>query len=140
MSMKEAFLKALADNEDDVETRMVYSDWLDEQGEHEEAERQRQWPAAKAWLVEFCRMNNPDPDDPDPYECSIDYDELLSAAEEALKGDGGDHRLYVSCGSNMTMCDSLRAQSDEVWEKCSILLGLPLPPQNDRDSSFTCAC
>ena len=55
MDQREAFLKALAENEDDTTTRLVYADWLDEQGEHEEADRQRKWPAAKEWLVRFCQ-------------------------------------------------------------------------------------
>src|SRR5205814_1124014 len=51
MNQRNAFLKALAKNEDDTATRLVYADWLDEHGEHEEADRQRKWPAAKEWLV-----------------------------------------------------------------------------------------
>ena len=62
MSERDAFLKLLAENEDDTTARLVYADWLDEQGEHEEADRQRKWPAAKEWLVKFCQANNP-PDD-----------------------------------------------------------------------------
>ena len=66
MNERDAFLEALARNEDDTPTRLVYADWLDEQGEHEEADRQRKWPAAKEWLVRFCRRFNPHPDDEDP--------------------------------------------------------------------------
>ena len=58
MNERKKFLKALAKNEDETTTRMVYADWLDDQGEHEEADRQRKWPAAKAWLVQFCRDHN----------------------------------------------------------------------------------
>jgi len=53
MSTREAFLRALEADEDDVTTRLVYADWLEERGQTEEAERQRAWPAAKEWLVKF---------------------------------------------------------------------------------------
>lgn len=53
MNDQEAFLQALAANEDDVTTRMIYADWLDEHDQPEEADRQRKWPAAKAWLQDW---------------------------------------------------------------------------------------
>ena len=58
MNMKDAFLKSLAENEDDITIRLVYADWLDEQGEHEEADRERRWPPAKEWLVRFCQEHS----------------------------------------------------------------------------------
>jgi uncharacterized protein (TIGR02996 family) len=64
MSDRDAFLRALANDEDDTPTRLVYADWLEERGEHEEADRQRKWPAAKEWLVRLCKYNNPTEDDP----------------------------------------------------------------------------
>ncbi|HEV3257586.1 MAG TPA: TIGR02996 domain-containing protein, partial [Gemmataceae bacterium] len=33
MNEREAFLKALAENEDDTTTRLVYADWLEERGD-----------------------------------------------------------------------------------------------------------
>ena len=35
---RKAFLKALKKNEDDVTTRLVYADWLDEHGDADRAE------------------------------------------------------------------------------------------------------
>ena len=55
------YLEYLAEFEDDLAIRLVYADWLDEQGEHEESARQRSWPAAKAWLICFCEIHNPPP-------------------------------------------------------------------------------
>ena len=55
MSECEAFLQAIAANEDDITVRLVFADWLDEQGEHEEAERQRKWHEGKQWLIQFCQ-------------------------------------------------------------------------------------
>jgi uncharacterized protein (TIGR02996 family) len=58
MSDREAFLWALAANEYDKQTRLVYADWLDERGEHEEADRQRKWPRGKESLDRSCQEHN----------------------------------------------------------------------------------
>ena len=54
MNEREAFLEAIAANQDDTLIRLVFADWLDEHGEPEEAERQRQWPEAKRRLDDIC--------------------------------------------------------------------------------------
>ena len=139
MSERDAFLKALAENEDDTTTRLVYSDWLDDHGEHEEADRQRKWPAAKAWLVRFCRDHNPPPDDEDPYEWVISYAELIELGLDAVvRAD--EQEFGFSCGNNMAMCDALRANSREFWKNWSTVTGIPLPPDVEAKSNFRCAC
>ena len=138
MSERDAFLKVLADNEDDTTTRLVYADWLDEYGEHEEADRQRKWPAAKQWLVRFCQFNNP-ADDLDPDEWFISYETLLELGREAVEREGGEE-LWFHCGNNMKMCDALRANPRAFWENWSIVTGVPLPPDVEAKSGFSCAC
>ncbi|MEZ6122939.1 MAG: TIGR02996 domain-containing protein [Planctomycetaceae bacterium] len=135
--MKESFLAALQENEDDLTTRLVYADWLDENGEHEEAERQRQWTPAKEWLMEFCRQNNPSPDDEDPYEYPISYDELIEQGRQAV-AEGRNGELWISCGNNESMCDALRSHSDEFWKHWSIVTGIDLP-EGPR-GAYSCAC
>jgi uncharacterized protein (TIGR02996 family) len=138
MNMEDAFLKALADNEDDTTTRMVYADWLDENGEHEEADRQRKWPAAKAWLVRFCQVHNPDPGD-DTEEWVISYKDLLESGREALEQtDEGE--VEVVCGNNMSMSHALQRSCREFWKNWSIVTGIPLPPDIEDRSYFSCAC
>jgi uncharacterized protein (TIGR02996 family) len=136
---RDAFLKALAENEDDLTTRLVYADWLDEHGEHEEADRQRKWPAAKEWLVQFCRDNNPSPDVEDPYETIIPYEELLERGRQAVE-EAGDWGFGFHCGNNETMCDALRANNQEFWQNWSIVTGIPLPPGGEDAGHFSCAC
>ena len=136
MNERDGFLKALEENEDDTSIRLVYADWLDDHGEHEEADRQRKWPAAKAWLVRLCRDNNPDPDEEDPYEMVISYEDLIELGREAAeRGEFG-----FSCGNNMSMCDALRADSREFWENWSIVTGIPVPPDVEDRSYYGCAC
>lgn len=144
-SERKAFLKALAKNEDDTTTRLVYADWLDERGEHEEADRMRKWPAAKEWLVRFCQENNPpaaDEEDPDEeyYEWVITYEELLKLGREAVEQGGGKDGYWISCGNNMGMSDALGANCKEFWKNWSIVTGIPLPPDIEDNSYFSCAC
>src|SRR3954452_13144798 len=124
MNERKAFLKLLDKNEDDTTTRLVYADWLDEHGEHEEADRQRKWKAAKAWLVKFCEENNP-PDGEETDEWVIDYATLLELGREAVAGAEKDW-FGFSCGNNMGMCDALRDNAGEFWKNWSIVTGIPV--------------
>lgn len=135
-SLRDDFLAALAENEDDAETRLVFSDWLDEQGEHEEAERHRKWPAAKKWLVEFVQANNEDEDEDDPYLTVITYDDLIAFGRSAIE----ENDYWLSCGSNDLMCDALREKCEEFWKNWSIITGVPVPADAVEQSSFSCAC
>jgi uncharacterized protein (TIGR02996 family) len=137
---RKKFLKALAKNEDDTTTRMVYADWLDDQGEHEEADRQRKWPAAKAWLVQFCRDHNPPAEEAEESEeWVISYEELLELGRQAVEG-AGESGFGLHCGNNMEMCDALGENVREFWENWSIVTGIPLPPDVEEKSYFRCAC
>lgn len=131
MNEGDAFLKALEENEDDIPTRLVYADWLDDQGEHEEADRQRKWPAAKAWLREFCGE-----EDDDAEEYYIGVNTLIREARSALE----DGSLTVDCAANEDMCDRLRQDCREFWQKVSIVTGLPLPEDYAEKSRFGCSC
>lgn len=57
---RQVFVDALAANEDDHTTRMIYADWLDEHDEPEEADRMRKLPAAKEWLRQWVQKINGD--------------------------------------------------------------------------------
>jgi uncharacterized protein (TIGR02996 family) len=135
---RDAFLKALDDNEDDTLTRRVYADWLDENGEYDEADRQRKWPAAKGWLVQFCYDNNPQPDE-ESDEYVISYEVLLELGQRAVE-EADEDRFGFSCANNMTMCDALRANSAEFWKNWAIVTGIPLPSNHENTSHFSCGC
>jgi uncharacterized protein (TIGR02996 family) len=143
MSERDAFLKALAENEDDTTTRLVYADWLDDHGEHEEADRQRKWTPAKAWLVQFCRDNNPDHDDDDDdgddsYYWIISYKRLLRLGREAVEGADASG-FGFDCGANETMCIALRDNRREFWTNWSIVTGIAVP-LDVTESYFGCSC
>lgn len=137
MNERDAFVGHLAANEDDATARLAFVDWLDEHGEHEEADRQRNWPAAKQWLVRLCAENNP-PREDDPDEWFISYPMLL---ELGLEGAArSDEWFGFSCRNNNPMCDALRASSGAFWKNWSVVTGIPLPPDIEERSSFSCGC
>jgi hypothetical protein len=112
---------------------------LIERGEHEEAERQRQWPAAKAWLVRFCERHNPRASEDDPYEMPIADEELLELGWEAVE-DADEQGREISCGNNMNMCDALRAHRRAFWKNWSVVTGIPVPGHGVDTIHFRCAC
>jgi uncharacterized protein (TIGR02996 family) len=52
---RQAFLGAIQDEPENEHHRQVYADWLDEQGEYDEAERQRRYLPALRWLRAFAQ-------------------------------------------------------------------------------------
>lgn len=140
---RESFTAALLTDEDDAQTRSAFADWLDEKGEHEEASRHRQWPAAKQWLVELCEKYRPargDDEEMNEYAESIfiSYSELVRVASQAMDEKGGE--LIPGLGSSEGLCDELRGQSREFWTKWSIVTGVPVPAERAENSKFLCAC
>jgi uncharacterized protein (TIGR02996 family) len=134
MNERERFFKALDKNEDDTPVRLAFADWLDEQGEHEEADRQRKWPASKAWIIGFCEDHQPD-----PFEDSerLTYKKIMDMAlESAVSADEEGGHIY--CGRNMDLCYSRRWQ--EFWMHWSIVSGIPLQAEVVKNMRYTCAC
>ena len=129
MNLRDAFLKALAENEDDTTTRLVYADWLEEQGEHEEADRERKWPAAKEWLVRFCKENWQYPE--------VFYKQLIEFGRQAAKEESPSDRVYLD---NENMWHALQANSQEFWKNWSVVTGVPVPLDVEDKSSFSCSC
>lgn len=146
MNEGNAFLKLLAENEDDTTTRLVFADWLDEHGEHEEADRQRKWPAAKEWLVRFCRDNNPDPvrdseTRPIPYEALMELGWTIAIRIDENAGSGlNPESIAYYCGNNIDMCYALRSGFTEFLANWSIVTGMPLPSDAGDNVHFGCAC
>ncbi len=137
MNERETFITALQKNEDDVATRLVYADWLDEHGEHEEADRQRKWPAAKTWLKEMHSIPWGHPDDETHY---LSYEEMIETGREAILEEGVSERLYFGCGNDEDLCNKLRGNHEEFWKNWSIVTGIPLPEGIISRVWYGCAC
>lgn len=122
MSEREAFLRAIAANEDDTLVRLVFADWLDEHDEHEEAERQRKWPAAKTWLDNVCKEHNAGCREGQEFT----YDQLLNFGRCASATT--DVMIEVSSGipDSYDIVTAIRDRIPEFWRAWSVVTGLPL--------------
>lgn len=136
MTQEDRFLRALEENEDDNTTRFIYADWLEEHDDIEEADRQRQWPAAKQWLLRLCEEDV-------SYYGSGPF--RLSYADLIAFG----HRVV----SERTSCTVIRLRDDdldavgkalpgdrrEFFRNWSIVTGVALPADLE-DKSFYWEC
>ena len=119
MNIRDAFLKRLAENENDSSARQDFADWLDEQGEYDEADRQRAWPQARQALRRLCQSNS--------LHLPIPYDELMAFGRQVAREDwakGPPERVYIN---NRDLWRVLSEHSQEFWKNWSIVTGEPLP-------------
>ncbi len=111
-----AFLAAIEANPPDYLRRYVYADWLDEHGEHDEANRQRAFEQADRWLRDFAERY------------TIDYESLLGGAASGQGGcfgdDDGPHAMRTL----------------EFWESLEIVVGQKFTDDHRENTWFRCAC
>jgi uncharacterized protein (TIGR02996 family) len=112
VNLRDNFLKALEENEGDINLRLVYADWLDDQGEHEEADRQRKWAAARDWLVKLGQKVSDWYGD--PYPALLDFGRRVSNAGEV-------HQLHEQLGI------VIEANEQDFWKNWSIVTGEEIP-------------
>jgi len=130
LDIRTGFQKALEENEDDALTRSVYADWLEEHGDRIEAERQRQWPTAKKWMVEFCEALNAGRSsawDDEP----ISYHRIMQLCRGVAGGWSGN------CGNDQGLSDAMNDNSEELLRNWAILTGLNV---SNETPWFACSC
>jgi uncharacterized protein (TIGR02996 family) len=126
------FLKAIKAEPTNYLHRYVYADWLDEHGEHEEADRQRNYEAAEKWLTAFAdRFEN------DDESWRVDLQWLLDRGREAVKDDG-----FMNVGDRMDVQDAMYEDGvlKQFWRCWSVVAGKPVPPDFHERTSVGCAC
>ncbi len=148
-----AFIDALAANEDDTATRLVYADWLEERGDDDEAARQRAWPAAKAWLKDWVRSINyreyDDDAEGDPIPTGRreensphTYADAIEAGHAALSGEG--YCWATDAGADFFLLWNKPEEGDanraEWFRNWSIVTGVPVPDAVVEQPPFRCAC
>ena len=139
-SDRETFLEANEKEPDNYDHRYVYADWLDEQGEHEEADRQRRYQESEKWLRAFARKHfgwegeeeELDMSDPEDYMYHS-YQQLLFFLKRHVDGE---HYLYFDTPYE---CDDY---SEEMWGHFEVVTGMESPTNEYRTTllPFRCAC
>jgi uncharacterized protein (TIGR02996 family) len=128
MSEREAFLRAIAANEEDILVRLVFADWLDDHGEHEEAERQRKWTEAKKWLDDICKVHRARSGGGQEftYDQLLDFGRRVSTMANAEIVFSVDDDDDDSIPSGYDIIRAIRDQIPEFWKAWSVVTGLPV--------------
>lgn len=135
MTEREAFLRAIAADENNAFVRLVYADWLDDHGDHEEAEHQRKWPEAKDWIDDICRKLNAGCPGGDEFTCDqlLDFGRSVSAvANKEIVFEVEDDDDDIPNGRRIIT--AIRDQIPEFWRAWSVVTGLPLNADLEQKS------
>lgn len=140
MTERESFLAVIeAAAWDDELPHLVYADWLDENGEHEEADRQRKYVPSRRWLREFAKQHLGDAEyhegEWEEDEVEQYYTDFLYFLEKHADGND-DHFLYFDTPYDFD------AYSDEMWHHFEVVTGMKSPQAEYRYTMppFRCAC
>lgn len=125
---KKAFLAAIRANRFDMLYRKIYADWLDEHGDHDEANVQRAWTVEKERSVEWlegCADT-----------CGLAYRKLIAAAELYA-----EENEYTYMGQNEDYKNAWEdfREDGEFWKHYEIVTGKVIVAER-RGSFFSCSC
>jgi uncharacterized protein (TIGR02996 family) len=150
---RRAFERALEADPDDEATRMVFADFLDEQGDHEESDRHRRWKAAKAWLVDFAERCgetcenygegsgwSEEADEQERWR-KVTFEDVIQAGRDRLAPPGDWWAGFTQMGSEKARDLMFDGETRALyWRHWSTVTGAPVPGAMLEESPFSCSC
>ena len=137
--VRKQFLDAIAAASwDDPLPRLVYADWLEENDEPEEADRQRNYVPAERYLRELAdKFGGTEPDY--PYYggwVPITFEDLIAAGRQWLSS--GSH--FTQMGSGVAR-DVMHYEGvcERYWQCWEVITGIRVP-SDARGIPFSCSC
>ena len=131
MAENDDFLAAIKDNPLDDDLRKVYADFLEENGEPDEADRQRRYPEIRAesvkWMTAYADQLGSD----DGYDDEMTYEKLMAIAKDYLENGGG-----YTLGFDTP--DMVWESAEEFWKHYEIITAVEAP--DPSATFFRCAC
>jgi uncharacterized protein (TIGR02996 family) len=121
----QAFLKALANDPYDQETRLVFADWLEEHGLDDEAAEQRAWRREKQEAEDWLRFFAP--------KLEMTYKELLEVGEDIAQS--GEY-----CFGDGEAPYLMQHNWEDFLKHWKNLTGSDAPDEPGRETRFRCAC
>lgn len=149
--MRETFLKTIEANEDDDNARHIFADWLDEQGEYDEAERQRKWCGAKRRLSDLAtecggNMDDYGIDNEDGFTYgayhAYTFTDMIRAGYHTIQNGYG--MVQMGTETARSVMDNARVRA-QFWSDWEIITGDKRPTKKDDDdwfddAPFGCSC
>lgn len=149
INYRQVFEDALKEDRYNSTVRLIYADWLEENGFDDEAVEQRrrakpEWIDADKWMHDFasrggqyCSNYGSEEDD----WRDITYEDLIQAGYDYIKT--GDH--FVQMGSE-TLRSLMYEEGQTWWKSWSIITGEELSEDLEsgktiyRSAPFSCSC
>jgi uncharacterized protein (TIGR02996 family) len=127
---RNAFLKAIEADPLDEVRRLVFADWLQENGEEDEADRQRAWVAAYKYLAPLA----------DPYDEGIEYAGVMAAVKfwaDGVRGDGG---VYFGDDEPPIRFEEDAKEKERFLRSLEVVSGTAITKRQRANVTFACAC
>lgn len=144
MSMRAAFLAAIATDPCDSTTRLVFADWLEEQDCPSEADEQRRcstpaWQESWRWLVDFaleCGETATDYPEGDSYR-PLTVADMIEAGQSLLDNGYG----FVQMGSEQAR-DVFRDGDNArlYWQHWRMVASVKQDEDDPPNNPFSCSC
>ncbi len=121
ISDRDAFLKSIEANPEDMAYRLIFADWLDEHGEHDEADRQRKYPEAKKWIEDAREQHNKQAG----RYSKVTFDQFIAFGHAVSQIQAVE--VAINDDALEDIPNAIADKIPDFWKAWAVVTGLPLP-------------